>query len=374
MAAVCFRCSQPFPRKPNGASHGFGHYAALLAGRGKAGSGTVYYKGNAGGKNFGGKGGGKNAAGGKGLGGKGLGGGAKTGEKLDKLTDIVAALVATMSTPGGNKQSLTNAQAHNSQYPGLPKPGISRVGWRQPAAPSGQVAPSPPGVAAASEDTNVEVDQLAVSLASQHDISIEAATKMADVLRANKKPIPAVPRKYTAVLQEYVNNHQAANKVLLETRSALEHANHNILAAMETLEVAKNEAIQLSQDLRSAKTEAQRTWDELEEHSANSKGVSKTVQPKTSESIELSILQQVADLLSGLQRPELGPLRVQLNACMAAAIPAGEQSASSGGDPSVPPSGKLDIAMDEGPTNSKSPPIVANSDSVVVVPATVEFD
>ena len=255
-------------------------------------------------------------------------------------------------------------------YPGLPKPGISRVGWRQPAAPSGQVAPSLPGVAAASEDTNVEVDQLAVSLASQHDISIEAATKMADVLRANKKPIPAVPRKYTAVLQEYVNNHQAANKVLLEARSALEYANLNILAAMETLEVAKNEAIQLSQDLRSAKTEAQRTWDELEEHSANSKVASKTVQPKTSESTELSILQQVADLLSGLQRPDLGPLRVQLNACMAAAIPAGEQSTGSGGDPSVPPSGKLDIAMDEGPTNSKSPPIVANSDSVVVVPAT----
>ena len=78
-------------------------------------------------------------------------------------------------------------------------------------------------------------------------------------------------------------------------------------------------------------------------------------------------MQQVADLLFGLQRPELGPLRVQLNACMAAAIPAGEQSTGSGGDPSVPPSGKLDIAMDEGPTNSKSPPKVENS---LVAPTT----
>ena len=31
------------------------------------------------------------------------------------------------------------------------------------------------------------------------------------------------------------------------------------------------------------------------------------------------------------------------------------------GDPSVPPSGKLDIPMDEGPTNSKSPPKVENA-------------
>ena len=74
-----------------------------------------------------------------------------------------------------------------------------RVGWGQAAAPGGQLAPSPPEVAAASADTDVEVDQLAVKLASQHDISIKVATQMADLLRANQKPIPAAPRKYIAV-------------------------------------------------------------------------------------------------------------------------------------------------------------------------------
>ena len=169
------------------------------------------------------------------------------------------------------------------------------MGWGQAAAPSGQLAPASPEVAEVSADSEVEVDQLAEKLASQHDIPISVATQMADMLRANKKVIPAAPRKYTVVLQEFVNAHQAANKVLLDTRVALEVANRKIFTATDALEVAKKEALQLSQDLLSAKAEAQRTSDELDEHSANSKVATKTVQPETN---KLSVLQQAADLIS----------------------------------------------------------------------------
>ena len=155
------------------------------------------------------------------------------------------------------------------------------MGWGQAAAPCGQLAPASPVVAEVSADSEPEVDQLAEKLASQHDIPINAATQMADMLRANKKVIPAAPRKYTAVLQKFVNAHQAANKVLLDTRVALEVANRKVYTAMDALEVAKNEALQISQDLLSAKAEAQRTWDEMSDHSANNKAATKTVQPKT---------------------------------------------------------------------------------------------
>ena len=61
-AGTCFRCNQPFPKRPNGATHGYAHYAAPLAGKPGGGNTVVCYKGNSGGKAAG-KGNGGKAAG-----------------------------------------------------------------------------------------------------------------------------------------------------------------------------------------------------------------------------------------------------------------------------------------------------------------------
>ena len=49
---------------------------------------------------------------------------------------------------------------------------------------------------------------------------------------------------------------------------------------------------------------------------------------------------------------DLEPLRQQLNACLAAAIPADGGISSSGGDPSVPRASDIEISRDEAPLNS----------------------
>ena len=128
-AGTCFRCNKPFPERPNGETHGYAHYAALLAGK-PGGSTVVYYKGNSG--KAAGKGNGGKAAG-KGKGGKGSGGGSHGGggDRLDKLTELVATLATNMSNAlGANKQTPT---INASSFPVL-EPGGPRVGWGQAAA------------------------------------------------------------------------------------------------------------------------------------------------------------------------------------------------------------------------------------------------
>ena len=68
------------------------------------------------------------------------------------------------------------------------------------SAESGQLAPTSPAIPENSTDfEESESEQLAESLARDHDVPINVATQMADLLRTNKKVIPAAPRKYTAV-------------------------------------------------------------------------------------------------------------------------------------------------------------------------------
>ena len=115
--------------------------------------------------------------------------------------------------------------------------------------------------------------------------------------------------------------------MLLDTRAALEAANKKVYIALDALELAKEDALQISQDLLSAKAEAQRTWDEVQANSANNEVATKQfVHP---ESNKLSGLQQAAALLGSIQNAS-EPLRQQLNAGLAAAIPADGGISSSG--------------------------------------------
>ena len=41
MATICRRCNTPFPKKPNGNSYGFDHFAALREGKPKSGTGKT---------------------------------------------------------------------------------------------------------------------------------------------------------------------------------------------------------------------------------------------------------------------------------------------------------------------------------------------
>ena len=366
MASNCIKCNKPFPKKPNGASHGYAHFAALLDHQASGGPRRIipgFYNNTIGG---GGKGKGK----GKGSGGnKGNGGAA-----LDKLTELVtslaksvndtnAALGVSMSRPAsfpslGPAANTKVAGGGNSPSPATGNTIIKgrRVAWAQQATTSPDAQPEK------SSEDGIQ-DALAEKLASEHQIPTEAATKMADILRANQKPILPPVRKYTAVFQEFSNSYQSANKTLQESRLVLGAANKKMLAAMDALDAASQEAEDAAHALETAKAECSRTWEALQNASVHNKSAPKTVD-------KLSVLQEAAKLLAGIPgASELEPLRHALNVCMAAAVPAGvvtpegeqELLSPDGGKAETAPVSSSDVNMAVVDPNSAACPAAASA-------------
>ena len=322
MAKFCRKCNQPFPAKPNGKSHGYAHFQALLAGKPvkpgiPAGRSIPNANRNANGKSDGGNG--------------------RPKSELSRLTDVVSTLVGEIRATQSNRNHPSEnaipsareaaggeqSQGHGGTRwdrrgggSGRQTQGSVDTASPKPPTPSDSSSFSPKSPILVSNEGSLEgPDTLAAVLAANYQLLPETASRIAADISANSKPIKPVeppPKKYTAIYQSFSNAHQAANAAVGRARIALDTANSAYLAAIEAAELALEAAQSASKEFVQAKLHAQNTWNELQANSKYAKTAQQTnLQPEMSGSA-LSDFQAAIKLLEGINVPEMSGLVVGL--------------------------------------------------------------
>ena len=301
MATICRRCNTPFPKKPNGNTYGFDHFAALRKGKPKSGKANT---GNTGRTN----GGNRQPANQRNSG----------ISELQQLTTLVKSLAS-------NVQSLQATQTNGNHHPSENAPlggggraaGANGAGWGKGARgrhtgesqgdqpltrPSTPISPeivSPDFGGELDSTVGREPSQLAAPLAASYNIPPSVAANLASQIHQHQTPISPPPQKYTAIFQSFSNAHNAANAAVLKARASLDMANVAYKAAMVAAEEALASARNASEELKAAKLRAQATWDELQANSQNAK----TAQPASDSNHER--IKAARKRLEGINHPEL---------------------------------------------------------------------